>query len=478
MRDPDVHRARFGAPRSLYIAEAPAERFLSKEACLALGKRIAAMARGGGSTALMIQTAWEGNLRWGRNRVNTAGATERSRVTLARTILGASGEAGTSDLDDAALAAAVTQAEALRLWHAQRPDQYPVAYQEDPQEIHPVSSPKIWFEQTYTQSDTARAELLDPIVAETSRLGLLTAGFVQVSGVGAAVYRTAPDPLFRYAPMTKAQFSLTVRDAQGTRSGWAGVDFSDWSRIDPAALARTAIDKCERSKNAVAIEPGRFTAILEPQALCDLFDPVMSMLDRQNAEQGIGPFASARRGFSKIGEKVMDERITVSADPMDPDLGFIPFDWSGEPFLDTKWVDQGYLRALSYTRYYGVSQLQKDWALPNSTAYRISGGTTTLDEMIASTERGVLVTRLHGVTVVDYGSALMQGVTRDGLWLIERGKISKPIKNFRFTESPLFVLNNVEQLGVARRVFHPSAPVVVPLIKVRDFSFTGLMDAV
>jgi predicted Zn-dependent protease len=98
--------------------------------------------------------------------------------------------------------------------------------------------------------------------------------------------------------------------------------------------------------------------------------------------------------------------------------------------------------------------------------------------MIAGTTRGLLVTRLNNVNIIDFSSMLLGGNTRDGLWLIERGKISKAVKNFRFTESPLFVFNNVEQLGVPQRVFRPGAPAVCPPIKVRDFSFTGLMDAV
>jgi len=102
----------------------------------------------------------------------------------------------------------------------------------------------------------------------------------------------------------------------------------------------------------------------------------------------------------------------------------------------------------------------------------------SIDEMIATTERGVLVTRLHNVVTLDAGSLLSTGITRDGLWLIERGKITKAIKNFRFTESPLFAFNNVEQLGECKKVFRRRAPAICPTMKVKDFSFTGLMDAV
>jgi predicted Zn-dependent protease len=108
----------------------------------------------------------------------------------------------------------------------------------------------------------------------------------------------------------------------------------------------------------------------------------------------------------------------------------------------------------------------------------VSGGTTTIDEMIATTKRGLLVTRFSDLQAVDDASLLYSGYTRDGLWLIENGTISKSAKNFRFTESPLFVFNQVEQLGEPVRVFRPRAPAIVPPVKVRDFSFTSLADAV
>jgi predicted Zn-dependent protease len=443
-----------------------------------LGNRIDAMATGGGTTLLTIQSDWTGNLRWARNVVSTGGDIEKTYVTITRSILGAAGRAGTNALDDATLKTAVARAEELRLFGAQRPDLYPVPFQDLPQTVYPIPQPKLWFDDTAALDAESRAKLLDPIVKTVNDAGFLSAGYIEVGTRGAAVLRDTPDPVFRYYPLTLAQFSMTVRDAKSSGSGWAGVDFNEWARIDVAGLARIAIDKCANSRNPVAVEPGRYTAILEPQAVADLFDSVVFALERQPAEQGNGPFASPRRGFSKIGEKVLDERITVSSDPMDPDCGFVPFDWEGEPYQKVNWIDHGILRELAYYRSYGVTYLQKDRALTNPHAYRMSGGTTTVDEMIATTDRGVLVTRFSGLVVLDYKTLLTHAVTRDGLWLIEHGKISKPIKNFRITESPLFAFNNVEQLGAPQRVFHPSAPVVVPPIKVRDFSFTGLMDAV
>jgi predicted Zn-dependent protease len=143
-----------------------------------------------------------------------------------------------------------------------------------------------------------------------------------------------------------------------------------------------------------------------------------------------------------------------------------------------KWIDRGVLTAMSDHRDYALRSRNENLGHPNSLAYRMSGGATSIEEMIASTKRGLLVTRLSNVGLLDGGSVLCTGLTRDGLWLIENGAISKAVKNLRFTESPIFVLNSIEQLGQPVRVFSPGAPVIVPPLKARDFSFTSMIDAV
>lgn len=427
---------------------------------------------------LDVDSQWHGALRWARNAITTGGDTQSTRVSVIRTIFGASsgGFSRTNALDDASLRAMVQRAERMTTWYDQDPDSYPTPYPDIVPEAHAYATPSIWFDRTYALDARARTAAVAPLIALASSAGFSSAGYLEVSATGASVTNTG-QPL-RYYPLTNAQYSVTVRDATYGGSGWAGLDVADWGRIDAAALTRIAIEKCRSSGNAVAVEPGRYTVVLEPQAVCDLVAPLLdSAMDRILAEQGQGPFA-AGGGNSKIGQRVIDPRITLSADPMDPDLGFVPFDWAGEPYLNTNWIENGVLKELAYPRFYGLQRLDKDWALPNSRAFRLSGGTATLDEMIADTARGVLVTRLNNVQIVDLNSMLLSGNTRDGLWLIERGKISKPIKNFNFTESPLFVLNSVEAMGIPKRVFRPTAPAVCPPLKARDFHFTGLMDAV
>jgi hypothetical protein len=134
-------------------------------------------------------------------------------------------------------------------------------------------------------------------------------------------------------------------------------------------------------------------------------------------------------------------------------------------------------KELAYDRWYAVQALNKPDPLNNSLSIRMGGGPTSVEEMIANTERGLLVTRFTNVRLVDYDSLLLTGTTADGLWLIERGEITHPIKNFRFRESPVFAFNNLESLGTPVRTLQ-RMPAIAPAAKVRDFSMTSLADAV
>lgn len=477
----------------------PATRFLSRPECDSLARRAAAMAVGGGDTAISIESTWNGNLRYARNELTTTGDIRDNDVVVARDIFGARGSVRGTSIDDVGLEAAVRRSErVLRLRREQgerlfREHFIPVGENEDDdsskefrnalevlqQTVEEHSNPKIFWDSTYNLGASERVREVEPLIAKARKANLRAAGYVQVSAHGRAVINTLG--LALYYPYTQAQFSVTVRDPKGTGSGWAGLDFSDWKRIDPALLTDIAMDKCVRSQHPVAVEPGRYTAILEPQAVSDIFSPLTGLMDRANAEspQTSSPFGDPQRpGYSRIGQRVLDTRLTMSADPMDPDLGFPPFDRNGIVYHPVKWIEEGVLKELAYPRAYGIQQLGINRGLGNSRAYRLSGGTSSIEDMIATTKRGLLVTRFHGIGVVNRPSALCIGYTRDGLWLVENGRITKAVKNFRILESPLFIFNNLEELGTPVRVFRPGYPTVVPPAKVRDFSFTSLSEAI
>ncbi len=485
----------------------PATRFLSRPECNALAKRAAAMAVGGGDTAVLIESMWRGSLRYARNELTTTGDVRENEVDTMRDISGASASVASTGIDDVELEAAIRRAERIlglkkesggrefrehyiplrqpggnqepsdrEIFRSSGDFEGVLSALEQTEEVH--SNPKIFFDTTYNLGAAERVKEVGPLIAAARQANLRAAGYLEVSAHGRALINTVGRAL--YYPYTRAQFSVTVRDPKGVGSGWAGVDFSDWTRIDPVKLTEIAMDKCLRSRNPVAVEPGRYTAILEPQAVSDIFSPIIHQMYRPAAETSSEePFNDTERpGYSKIGQRVLDPRITMSADPMDPDLGFPPFGKIGEVYHPVTWIKEGILQELWYTRGYGIQGLGINRGLPNSRAYRLSGGTSSIDDMIATTKRGLLVTRFHGIGVVDRKSLLCTGYTRDGLWLVENGKITKPVKNFRILESPLFIFNNLEALGTPVRVFRPGYPTVVPPAKVRDFSFISLSEAV
>jgi len=342
--------------------------------------------------------------------------------------------------------------------------------------------PTLWFQSTYDVDGAVRNAAATKAIASAAAQGMVSAGYLEVSALGDAVARPEQSMLLYY-PSTQARYSVTVRAPDGSASGWAGCNWNDWHRLDVDKLSATALDKCLRSRNPSVIEPGRYTAILEPQAVYDLCAPAIGSVQSWGAalSSQVHPYSDGSSPVgTKIGQRLIDERLSVSSDPTDPDAGFVPFDRRGEPYYPARWFDRGVLTHLAYDRRFGVERRVGNHGLLCSGSFRmdVHGPTSTVDEMIAATTRGVLVTRFWNLQLLDPKSLLSSGYTRDGLWLVEHGKISRPVKNFRITESPLFVLNQVEQVGAPQRVFAPGMGAVVPALRVRDFSFTSLSDAV
>ncbi|HEY9450235.1 MAG TPA: metallopeptidase TldD-related protein [Gemmatimonadaceae bacterium] len=451
-------------------------RFLTRDECARVVKLVKSFAQGGGETRAEISSWWTGELRWARNRVSLASDRRGVVFKVTRIIQGRSGDARTSQLDDVSLESAVRAAERSASLRGPKLEdlELPVPSLEYPE-------PAIWSDATSELAAEARGQLVRSLVEPSEAQGMLSAGYLEVRAQGVARENKAGQLL--YASSTQGQCSITVRDPKGTGSGWAGLSSYDWGRIDAAALSQLALEKCLASRNPVALEPGRYTVILEPQAVGDLVSLIMAQpLQKFPTEGGRGPFVAGRDDalglyYTKMGLKVVDERITISHDPMDPELGVVPF-VGDDPVRAVKWIDRGVLMELAHFRPYAVSTRQDNLGYPSSMSYRMSGGEASVEEMIRTTKRGLLVTRFSNIQTLDPDSLVSTGLTRDGLWLIENGKITKAVKNFRFTESPLFVLNSIEELGRPVPVFSPAAPVIMPPLKTRDFSFTSTIDAI
>ena len=474
------------------------DRLLSMTDCQDILARLTRVGHGGGSTVALIASDWVAGVQWGRNVLLSTTEVTDHRVNMIRSIDGKeSGWLLLNETSDNALVAAMRRAERLVPVSDERQDLDILRRAPTPVPLEPA----LFNESTYTVDGGAmRVTTAMQLIQQAATAGLLSAGYLEMSAHSLAFVDTLGHAeYFRY---TWAQCSVTVRDHEGTGSGWAGVDWPEWSRLDVNRLAATAQEKCLRSRKPVTVEPGRYTTILEPQAVFDLVrtlfgDGGIIMLSRNHNESDIAtaPFIKVA-GQSMLGDRIVDARLTIASDPRDPELGFPPFwpkawDTSGYPiYMPVTVVKEGVLTTLPYDQDYGARQLGKP-PLPWAGAFRMSGGTTSIAEMIASTTRGLLVTRFDSVTLLGAKSVLVRGYTRDGTWLIEEGAITKPVTNLVATESVLFVLNNIVQLGVPQRIFNPPAqwidppfgtvipqPAIVPSLKISDFSFTALLDAV
>jgi len=463
-------------------------RFLSRDDCVTLAHNVMRAVRGDGLSRVNIVSDWTGEVRWARNRAYVTSDRRNHHIGITRAY-----KRGITvflnQLDEISLADAVRRAENTAGWGGASssffaPSLPPVNFEYP--ETH------IWSETTYAQPQNTRGAVARSLTEAAERNGMLSAGYLNVAARGTAIVDFRDISKFLYAPQTLAQCSMTVRDPNGLGSGWAGASSYDWSQFSPEKLAAVALEKCLKSRNPVAVEPGRYTVILEPQAVYSFVNTFMSHMNRVDAELPGAVFWSRMNAaniqgdrypvsLSKLDERIIDDRVTIDHDPTDPALGVLPFSDEVlyvEPFRKTTWVERGVFQTFPYDRKYALQQVHENRGYPYSGSFRMSGGPTTVDEMIATTKRGLLVTRFSEMYEVDGLSMLYSGLTRDGIWLIENGKVSKSVKNFRFTESPLFVLNQIEQLGVPMPVFSPGFPAIVPPLKVKDFSMTSLSDAV
>jgi predicted Zn-dependent protease len=467
-------------------------------------QRLTSSMRGGGLAGVVLVSDWTSNVRWARNQISAVSDDQNNHVLVMRDIRGADNPCAViNEVTDTALVAALRRAERLLQLHPESSNSELMTRIQP----EPMQTPQLFSEATFAISpdqQTAKArELIQPAVTA----GMLSAGFIQAAARSIAFVTSWDHEEFdRY---TWSRYSVTVRDPSGRGSGWAGLDSHDWTTIDGATLAARALEKCLTSRNPVRIEPGRYTTILEPQAVCDLIGPTilwwsgfpLAAYTEASTDLNQAPGVGSRSdpGISKLGQRIVDDRISISADPMDPDMGFPAYDveFDRNPWLvleryvyhNATWIRDGALNQLEYYRDVAIHDFGRNLGNPNSGAFRVNvhGSTVTVEEMIATTKRGLLVTRFDAVTQIGWaGSPIARGYTRDGLWLIEEGKISKPVMNMAFTEEGMFVLNNIDQLGSPQRVFHPRGepvaaqpqPVIVPAMKVRDFNFTALSDAV
>jgi len=447
----------------------PTEAMLTREQAQAILEKAVKWSKAD-AIDVQINTYAQGNIRFADNQVSTAGSTTDAQLAIQSAFGPKHAVVSTNDLSDDAIRRAVEQSERLAKLSPDDPEAMPQLG------AQPYTETGNYFDSTaaLTADDRARASLIALRMAREA--GDVKAAGYLVSTAGALAIGNSTG-MFAYNRSTNANYTLTVRTADGTGSGWAAADHPDWRQLDARRVAERAVEKARLSRNPVAIEPGRYSVILEPQAVGDLVQLITNYADARSADEGRSPFVKVGGG-NKVGEKIVDERVTIFSDPADLQLLGRPWDLEGTPLGRQVWVDNGILTQLQYSRFWAQKQGKTPTGGP--TTLKMEGGTQSIDELVKGTARGILVTRLWYLREVDPRTILYTGLTRDGTFLVEDGKITKSLRNFRFNESPLFLLNNIEALGRAERLAgtEQGGNVVMPAIKARDFNFTSLSEAV
>ena len=410
-----------------------------------------------------------GNIRFALNNITTSGMISNLDLAVTSSYGARSGSTTINQFDDASLERAVRRSEELARLAPENPEFMPALKQQD----YPRTP--AYEESIGAITPEYRARVAADSIGPCKQEDLVAAGFL-VDTVGfSAIASSAGN--FGYGKFTSFDYTCTVRTEDGTGSGWVGSNVAKTGQFNAGRSIRTGIAKAKGSVDARALEPGKYTVILEPAAAAGLVTFMMFGFDARQADEGRS-FLSKRGGGNRLGEQLFDKRVNIYADPADPDVPVLGWDAEGLPRDRVVFVADGKVRDMRYSRYWAQQQEVAPTAMPGNLV--VTGGEKSTAELVASTQRGILVSRTWYIRMVDPQTMLVTGLTRDGTFYIENGEIKYPIKNFRFNESPVIMLNNVEEFGRPIRVSAGwgGTILMMPPMKLRDFTFTSLSDAV
>ena len=424
-------------------------------------------------TQVILTGGDRANVRFARNSATTSGASSGYSLAIVAKFGQKAGTVTASEFGDASLQRAARNAEEIARLSPDNPEAMPVL---GPQTYTAV---KAFFDDAASATPEWRAGAVRAALDISREKDVVSAGFVETSAQIQAVATSKGQ--FAYDRFTAADYNLTARTPDGTGSGWASKSFNELRLLDPRSLAATAIDKAARSHNPTAIEPGKYTVVLEPAALADLIVNLAFAANARQSDEGRS-FFSKKGGGTRIGEQVVGEKVRLYSDPAHPLAPAIPFDGQGLPLRKIDWIDKGVLKNLSYSRYWAQKQGKEPTPQPGNLI--MDGGDASMADLIKGVERGVLVTRFWYIRPLDPQTLLVTGLTRDGLFLIEKGQVTRPVKNMRWNESPVFALNNLDAMTAPERTVSGEGvggagfSVVCPAARIREFTFTSGSDAV
>jgi len=389
-----------------------------------------------------------------------------------------SGTASTREFDDESLKAMVDEANEAAQTARDNPNLPPLV--KGPQDYVPVDAA---LPAMVNFGPGERAEMVKKSVAVCDKKGALGSGYIPKN------YQTTcsanSEGLFAYYQYAEAGMILTCRTQDGRGSGWAGITgVKDLSLIDAAKISEIAADKAVKSQKPRALEPGRYTVILESRPAARFLSLMTGIFNARAVETGPRSYLSGKeRGASKLGEKVFSDLVTIKSDIGNPILRQTPIMADGTAARPVTWVEKGVLKNLYYDNQYAArAKKEPTRATPNMSLV-LEGSNQSVEQMIKSTRRGLLVSFFWYIRAVDQPTLLNTGMTRDGLFLIENGEIAGPVQNFRWNMSPLVGFNNVTAIGESvpmhtGEAYDGPGSALVPAVRIEDFYMTSVSPAV
>ncbi|MBS1911925.1 MAG: TldD/PmbA family protein [Bacteroidetes bacterium] len=420
-------------------------------------------------TEVSVSMGISGNLRFAQNVPTTTGASTSLSVSVSCVHGKRVGSFSTTEIDSASLKDAVHRADELARLAPENPEYMPrlgaQTYSETPG----------YDGATAKLGPAERVKVAKRAIDTALPTDLIAAGFYS-NGSGMTALGNSRG-LFGYSRSTNASYSLTVRTNSGSGSGWAAAESHRAKDIDDNAIALRAANKALLSRSPQPIEPGAYPVILEPSAVGDMLNLYFWSMGRRAADEGRSYF-SEPGGGTKIGQKLFDDRLTIYSDPMNPIVPSIPWGDDGLPLGRTVWCENGVQKELPVGRFWAEKNGLKP--VPYGSNIIMNGESHTLDELIASMKYGLLVTSFWYIRQVDPKTVVNTGLTRDGVFLIEKGKITKPVINLRWNESPIAVFKNIEMMSRPERIVtrEGNQPMLAPALKLKEFHFTSVSTSI
>jgi predicted Zn-dependent protease len=420
---------------------------------------------GANACEIVVRGGNEQHLRFARGGATTNMTTADMSFRISSHVGRRVGTVGVSSLDEETLSRALARSEAIACM-----------LPEDPDYVAPLG-PQIYAqsqrydEATATLPLDALAARAGVVIAEGARRGVATFGSA-ASGRRFHLLATS-EGLFAYDRHSEIEISATARNVSDSWSGWAGANEFCASRLDVDELARRACEKAMHDEAPRDLDPGCYTVIFEPMATAELARWLMLSLNARAADEGRS-FFSRKGGGNRLLEPLFDPKLTLRSDPGDALAPESPIGYEGVPHRARPWIDRGVVSSLYRARAY--AQRIGEEAIPHPRSFRMEGGDASVDDMVRATRRGLLVTRLWYTNMLDPRSLLLTGLTRDGNFLIENGRVVAPARNLRFNQSLGELFARISALGATRRTWsalRDGGVAAAPPMLIESFNFSS-----